>query len=224
LSADAVVLAVPPANIDAVVADSPGLPPALLDGLATLTAGVVMAPCQAALIRLHAPIPFADEAAALDGLFANDVTLAWLCRENSKPGRPQAPASWTAHATVAWSRDHLEAPPEAVAEALRAAFVGLLQPLAAPGFRVDEAIAGVHTHRWRYALPEVVHEAMTWRAPTLRLVVAGDWCAGPRVEGAWHSGRAAAAALIEDAAHTERASPTPRRAQPQTPTQRGPNA
>jgi len=54
----------------------------------------------------------------------------------------------------------------------------------------------VKAHRWRYALaPEPLKQACL-SSEAERLVVAGDWCAGNRIEGAWQSGRAAADVLL----------------------------
>jgi renalase len=49
--------------------------------------------------------------------------------------------------------------------------------------------------RWRFATPRRIWPDPCWRSPTGTLVLAGDAFGGPRVEGAYDSGRAAAAAL-----------------------------
>jgi renalase len=57
------------------------------------------------------------------------------------------------------------------------------------------APAYLSAHRWRYALVErPLGEPCLWDE-ALRLGLCGDWCLGPRVEAAWMSGRALAAAL-----------------------------
>jgi len=54
----------------------------------------------------------------------------------------------------------------------------------------------VTAHRWRYALPE---EPLSERCVVdgdRKLGVCGDWCGGPRVEGAFLSGLALAESLL----------------------------
>jgi hypothetical protein len=63
----------------------------------------------------------------------------------------------------------------------------------------DAAVTASSVKRWRYATP-----VETWPEPTCvaatsgpsQVLLAGDAFAGPRVEGAWRSGEAAAAALL----------------------------
>lgn len=53
-------------------------------------------------------------------------------------------------------------------------------------------------HRWRYALvEEALGVACLSTETPLPLVCAGDWCAGPNLEGAYQSGLAAANAIAE---------------------------
>ncbi|MFC1740587.1 FAD-dependent oxidoreductase, partial [Pseudomonadota bacterium] len=51
-------------------------------------------------------------------------------------------------------------------------------------------------HRWRYALAREPLLAGALWYPQDALVVAGDWCNGSRVEGAFLSGAAAAGRLL----------------------------
>ena len=60
-------------------------------------------------------------------------------------------------------------------------------------------------HRWRYALPaEPLAERCLFDAE-LQVAACGDWCAGPRVEGAFLSG-ASAAGRVMGLLKTEKAS------------------
>ena len=43
-------------------------------------------------------------------------------------------------------------------------------------------------HRWRYALAEAVYAEHYLIDPERQLAACGDWCGGPRVEGAFLSG------------------------------------
>lgn len=110
----AVVLALPAPQATALLATAA---PAMLAAYA----GVVMHPCWAVMLSLpqEGPAPPFD-AATVHG----NGPLAWVAANHSKPGRPQTP-KWVLHATPGFSAAHLEDPPEAVAAALIAAFIGL---------------------------------------------------------------------------------------------------
>lgn len=56
-------------------------------------------------------------------------------------------------------------------------------------------ILDVVVHRWRYATPDAPPSQRCWTADGGRLVLAGDAFGGPRVEGAFLSGLAAASAI-----------------------------
>lgn len=113
-----------------------------------------------------------------------------VSRNDRKPGRDMPPgvATWTAHATPAWSAAHLEDDPAGVTEALRAALKSLL-PTPLPG---APPTAWHHTsvHRWRYAVP--AHAASGgpewWWDAQRGLGVCGDAFGNGTVEAAWCSG------------------------------------
>ncbi|MDP4002294.1 NAD(P)/FAD-dependent oxidoreductase [Methylobacterium sp. NEAU K] len=112
-----------------------------------------------------------------------------IALDSSKPGRP-AGARLTLHATRSWSRAHLEAPCEAIVDALtRAAGECLGAPLR-PAY--------AEAHRWRYAQVETALGRPCLYDPGLRLGAAGDWCLGPRIEAAHDSGLALAEAILAD--------------------------
>jgi len=58
-------------------------------------------------------------------------------------------------------------------------------------------VVGTRVHRWRYATPVEPHPDRCWVAPGSGIVLAGDAFGGPRVEGAFLSGLAAAEAVTE---------------------------
>jgi predicted NAD/FAD-dependent oxidoreductase len=126
--------------------------------------------------------------------------LSWLHRDDLRPGRRAAAdeAHWVAHARGAWSREHLEEPPEWVLPRLRAA--------------VDEALGGLlgeppawrHAvvHRWRYALPQpagTLARRQAWWDARRSLGACGDFLGGVGAEGAWLSARALLDAMTEQA-------------------------
>lgn len=158
----------------------------LLDGhspLAATVRAVPMNPCWALMLGYAHPIR-----ADFDAAFDNEGPLAWLARNSSKPGREGE--AWLLHANAEWSIRHLEQEAEWVAKELLNAFHQRLP--AAAGFSPSL----ISAHRWRYALaPEPLEQDCLVDADR-GLVLAGDWCAGNRIEGAWLSGQAAAKTLL----------------------------
>jgi renalase len=150
-------------------------------GMILRLGSVRMAPCWSALVAFPAPIPVAGPALRSSG------DLVWAARNGSKPARGNGDA-WTLHAEPHWSAARLERSPGEIAPELLAALAAAVgQPLPAPAY--------LSAHRWRYALVErPLGEPCLWDE-ALRLGLCGDWCLGPRVEAAWMSGRALAAAL-----------------------------
>lgn len=175
IDAAAVLIATPPRQAQALLAPGHELVAAL--------GACKLLPCWAVMAGYEAPAetPF-------DAAFVNSGPLSWVCRNASKPGR--APAeTWVLHATAEFSRAHLEAEPPEIVARLCAAFAALP---GSPASRADYARA----HRWRYALPGPATADSAGPgvlvAPADRLVCAGDWCAGGRIEGAYLAGLSAA--------------------------------
>jgi len=175
LEARSLLLTAPPAQSLGLLGDDHALAGSLSD--------VEMAPCWALMVGYERAPEIGFDAA-----FVNQGPLSWVARMDTRPGRQGAP-SWIAHAGPAWSRTQLEAEPERVASLLLAA-LGELDVLFTRDVRLLKA------HRWRYARGGVssLSPPLLSRARE-RLVVAGDWCAGERIEGAWISGVAAARRL-----------------------------
>jgi predicted NAD/FAD-dependent oxidoreductase len=153
---------------------------------------------QAATATMHATwatmLVFSERpAVAWDGAFLNDdAVLSWISRDCSKPGRG-AHETWVLHATRSWSLAHLEDDAQLVAAAMREAFQRITSCTDAPVFCT--------AHRWRYALPDPVARASALFDPATGLGAGGDWCGGPRVEGALLSGIALAGQVMTHA-HT----------------------
>ncbi|MFG6428457.1 NAD(P)/FAD-dependent oxidoreductase [Roseateles sp. LYH14W] len=119
--------------------------------------------------------------------------LAWVMRNDARPGRARAPgqAHWVAHARAGWSRQHLEQPPEWVLQQLQAALSDTL----------GRPVAWLHgtVHRWRYALPQARRTApgeSFWWDAAQGLGVCGDFLGGAGVEGAWLSAHSLSTAML----------------------------
>jgi predicted NAD/FAD-dependent oxidoreductase len=173
---DGVVLAVPAPQIPALLAEAPRL--------LSEVSEVRMHPCWAVLVAFDARVP-----TPFDAAFVSSSPLGWIARDRSKPQRGLA-ETWVLHASGPWSEAHVDDRPDAVGPFLLNAFADLVRgALPRP--------VHVGTHRWRYAAadPPLAREAFIDAAS--RVALCGDWCAGNRMEGAYLSGRAAAAALAE---------------------------
>jgi predicted NAD/FAD-dependent oxidoreductase len=115
--------------------------------------------------------------------------LAFLAHDASKRPPPH-PTTLVVHATPSWTRANYEGEPTEVTAALLAA--------AGDYWSAAPAAAWTRLHRWRYAQPEV-SDPDPYAALAPALWLAGDAYGGAagRIEGAFESGRAAAAALLQ---------------------------
>jgi predicted NAD/FAD-dependent oxidoreductase len=180
IECDALVCTTPPEQAGRLLADSE---------VDELISGVQMMPCWSLMLVLEKPLLEEHDAA-----FINQGPLSWVSSQPSRPGRPTANA-WVLHASPEWSLKHLEKPADEVRDLLLEAARQL--PLV-QAFTVETAIA----HRWRYALAkQPLTCGVIWLEPK-KLALAGDWCNGSRVEGAFLSGAAAAGRIM--ASHDQR--------------------
>ena len=120
-----------------------------------------------------------------DGAFVHESPLSWIARNDSKPQRGGDQESWVLHASPEWTDTCLEDDPDDVLARLLDAF---WQATGAEPSTPSYA-AG---HRWRYAIPPEPLDSRCLFDPELRIGACGDWCSGPRVEGAFLSGMAMA--------------------------------
>ncbi len=182
-------------SFDAVVVSAPAPQAAVLlrtfsPDLTARAATVEMAPCWAVMATFPNSLDL-----GFDGAFVNNSAIRWVARDASKPERPDH-ESWVIHASSEWSTVHLEMEPDRAAEALVHEFSAAL------GLE-KEAPNHLAAHRWRFALPlEPLPENFLLDA-NLRLAACGDWCGGPRVEGAFLSGLAAADGILGRAGEGE---------------------
>jgi predicted NAD/FAD-dependent oxidoreductase len=115
--------------------------------------------------------------------------LTWAACDSSKPQRPAGPQCWVVHASIAWSREHLEADARDVAPLLLAEFA------AATGTRLPMPVH-LQAHRWRHAFVEQPLGRPCLVDEEIAAGACGDWCIAPRVEAAFDSGRALGHSLL----------------------------
>jgi photolyase PhrII len=171
---DSVVVAVPAPQAMSLLDAAPGLRSA--------AASVRMHGCWAVMLSFATALDL-----GFDGAFVNAGPLSWVARDSSKPSRRGE--QWVLHASPQWTEQNLELEPERVSEELFSAFAAATRAeLPDPTRR--------RAHRWMYSIPESVLPQPCLFDENLGLVACGDWCAGPRLEGAFFSGAAAAGRIL----------------------------
>jgi len=172
---DRLLVTAPPAQAAALIGDE--------SPLGRRAQAVRMQPCWAVWLTLSHPsrIPF-------DGAFVDASPLSWIARDSSKPRRGPD-ETWVLHATSGWSERHVDVARNTVADRLSAALErasgASLPPVVERG-----------AHLWRYAMAAPPLDVAALVDSARGLALAGDWCHGSRVEGAWLSGRRAAQQLV----------------------------
>jgi predicted NAD/FAD-dependent oxidoreductase len=148
---------------------------------------VVMAPCWAVMAAFEKPLP-----TAFDAMLHPSPAISWAARSTQSKDlfHRRCPDPWVLHATPQWSRDHLEEDKERIIEKMLAALRDI------SGVKLPE-LHSVDAHRWRYARTETPLGSGHLNGMNGRVIAAGDWCLGARVEAAWRSGQSAAHAMIE---------------------------
>jgi predicted NAD/FAD-dependent oxidoreductase len=159
--------------------------------LADIAGEVVYDPCWAVMAQFETP-----QDIGFDGLFFDDGVLSWAANNASKPGR--AGFTWVVHGAAAWTRTHIDASADEVAQELAAHLCATLHLDTA-------ALQAVSAHRWLYSLARQPLDVGALWEKDQRLAVCGDWCAGSRIEGAFLSGQAAAGRLLGHLATTPEA-------------------
>lgn len=168
---DAVAIAVP----------APQAAPLLVAAplLAMQAEDAAMSGCWAVMAAYSEPLDLPFDAA-----FADSTVLPWVARNSSKPGR-EGPETWVLHASNVWSDENIESEFEHVEDCLLAEFDRITgHDLPTPAL--------VKAHRWRYALPKTIIGQTSLFDEMSGIGACGDWCGGPRVEGAFLSGAALA--------------------------------
>lgn len=145
-----------------------------------------MSGCFTLMIGLARDTPLPFDAARLD-----HPVLSWVARNASKPGRSTA-QSLVAHSRNDWAEANLEEDRAVVRESMLDALSGVI------GADLRHA-AWIDLHRWRYANVEAAAGLPYLLDTTQGLAACGDWCIANRVEAAFESGAALAAAIRQAA-------------------------
>lgn len=144
---------------------------------------VDMNPCWSAMVRF-------DETLTDDwvGAFVHNSLLSWVARNGTKPSRP-AGEHLVLHAGPEWTAANWERPADEVASEMLDAFwkASGIEPIDA------NHLVG---HRWKFAIPVDVAETRCFFDKASGIAACGDWAGGPRVEGAFLSGMAAAGRIL----------------------------
>ncbi|MHC4954704.1 MAG: NAD(P)/FAD-dependent oxidoreductase [Planctomycetota bacterium] len=165
-----VVLSIPAPQARALLGPAPNL--------ARRLEGVTYEPCWAALMAFDEPVNAEFDAALVEG---SDV--AWIARRAEANGE-----TWIVHATPEWSDAEQDTPREEVLAHLKNTLSEVLGN-APPKASHERA------HVWRHSkVQDALGESHLWDS-LRRVGVCGDGCLGGRVESAWLSGRALAAAI-----------------------------
>lgn len=175
----------------AVLAALPSPPAAALmrglTALADVAAEVRWDPCWAVAMALGQ-----RTGAGFDGAFINDdPILGWVALDSAKPRRGQVDGvaeRWVLHARPQWSSRYSQLDQQDAAH-------WMVRSLAA---RLRRNLAPLHAQAvlWPLAAPvNPLARRCLWDG-TQRLGMAGDWCDGPRIEGAYLSGVALAEAAL----------------------------
>jgi predicted NAD/FAD-dependent oxidoreductase len=126
-----------------------------------------------------------DHAVPAPGGVQNPDDTFQFIGDNKAKGISEVPAL-TFHFSPSFSEARFDADPATVhAELLEAAAPWLGRA----------GVVESQVKKWRFATPRRAWPEPCWVAPGMPLVLAGDACAGPKVEGAALSGLAAAAAV-----------------------------
>ncbi len=171
-------------SFDAVVTSAPSPQSATLlqqvPELQHQAASCEMQGCWAGMLAFSEPLGLPYDAA-----FLQHSPLAWIARNDSKPQRDAGSECWVLHASPTWTASCLDDDQTVVLGKLLEHF--WLATRVKP--RSPRYAAA---HRWRYAIPPSPLPSPFLFDSALGIGACGDWCGGPRVEGAFLSGLAIA--------------------------------
>ncbi|MGY8771060.1 MAG: NAD(P)/FAD-dependent oxidoreductase [Pirellulales bacterium] len=148
--------------------------------LQQLAQATTMSGCWAAMVSFPESLQL-----SFDGAFVHESPLSWIACNNTKLQRDCGQECWVLHASPAWTNQHIE-------DQADIALVRLIDTFWQGTGATPRTPSFAAAHRWRYAIPpEPLNDRCLFDAH-LRIGACGDWCNGPRVEGAFLSGMAMA--------------------------------
>ena len=122
-----------------------------------------------------------------DSLRVKNLPIDWIAINSAKPGRSKVVGTIVVHSEAGWSDANVDTDRDWIQDVMlktASALIGL--PL--------ENAPHMALHRWLYASSKTSPDISCLSGDGF--VVAGDWCLGGRVQGAWLSGRAAARTFL----------------------------
>lgn len=174
---DAVVLTCPPEQCRQLLGSHP---------LAAQIPAALLLPVWAVGLELESPVQ-----SSADGIFVKEGPLSWCARQNAKPARQGMPEQWIIHFNTASSTDLLEASPEELAALAQREFSLIIGQ--------SVSVRQAWCHRWLYASVDAGQVSPGLLADSeTKMVLAGDWSLGGRVENAFLAGVQAAARLLPE--------------------------
>jgi renalase len=174
---DWVILAIPVAQVLAL------LSPEIV--FSSLLSDIEMQACYSLMLGFDVPVAFAFDAALI-----HNADISWISVNSSKPGR-NAQTTLLVHSTNRWAEAHVDLPRADVIEHLLQETEVHIGPVVHQAVHVD-------VQRWLYANAEKRVDADACLLDREQQVVAcGDWCIHGRIEAAFLSGQAAAAAIAQ---------------------------
>jgi len=171
---DGVISTLPPAQVALILPEDFGPSMAVSEAQ--------MHVCFCLMVGLAAPIN-----PGWDTLRVKDLPIDWISINHAKPGRSQDVGTIVIHSEARWSDAHVDADRGWVQDVMLKSASALL------GLPLEKA-PHLALHRWLYASNKTSPDIACLEDEGF--VVAGDWCLGGRVQGAWLSGRTAAQAFL----------------------------
>ncbi len=145
---------------------------------------IQMQPCWAVMASFERPVT-----SDWVGAFIHDSVLTWVARNSTKPNRSTNAEHIVLHAAHHWTAENWEQQADEVAMELLARF---WHDSGIP----PQSPLHLQAHRWKYALPVDPPSERYFFDAESGIAACGDWAGGPRVEGAFLSGMAAAGRIL----------------------------
>ncbi|WP_339778995.1 FAD-dependent oxidoreductase [uncultured Thalassospira sp.] len=151
---------------------------------------VKMAPCWAVMIAFQNRINI-----DFDVIADAHLAVSWLARNSGAVDGPDTSGvfdRWTIHASPTWSQDHVDETADNVATQIKSHVWSIFADMNV----TVPAIVMCQAHRWRFARTTQPLGQSHIAAFDGRVVAAGDWCMGARIEAAYQSGESAAHTIM----------------------------